>query len=250
MTTLNQNKIYELLTDKQLRDCLNPPPYLEELITKTNPPKIYIPPVEFQNKRPTLPVEIWEKIFRILHRMCLAECLDVITTIKKYASRASQGDARRNVPFKFWKYQALQENYEGRIHHNLNEKYKNEYHYVCLPERWGKGIWNSQYDSRKFGDWTDDQDNHDRANYNKWKEGAYPRMWYVGHEDGMLRYGLHSTLRCVEDDRSYNRRNSIPHPFIFKVREELKKDLVEMCRMNGLKVSGNKKDLVKRLMSI
>tara|TARA_R110002012_G_scaffold144682_1_gene302868 strand:+ start:58 stop:786 length:729 start_codon:yes stop_codon:yes gene_type:complete len=242
--------MYKFLTDKQLRDCLNPPPYLEELRTKTNPPKIYIPPVEFQNKRPNLPVEIWEKIFKILHRMCLAESLEILTTIKKYASRAGQDGAEAKVPFKFWKYQALQENYEHHIHYNLNEKYKNEYDYVCLPHRLGKGIWNSQYNSREFGDWTDDEENHNRAIANKWKDSVYPRMWYVGHQDGMLRYGLHSTLRCVEDNRKFRRGMSLPHPFLFKAREELKKDLVEMCRMNKLKVSGNKKVLVKRLMSI
>lgn len=245
MTTLNLNKVYDYLTDRKIRDCLNPPPYLEELIAKTNPPKneIYIPPIEFQNKRPNLPVEIWNKIFKILHRMCLAESLEVLTTIKKYASIASQEQEDAKVPFKFWKYQAIQENYEHYLHYNLKQKYdKNGYGYTGLPHHFGKRIWNSQYNRRCYNSPTDDQQNHERAISNKEKGYMYPRMWYVGHQDGMLRYGIESMVKCLEQSRN--------KPILFKVKDKKRTDLVDMCRMNKLKVSGNKKVLVKRLMSI
>jgi len=245
MTTINTTKVYDMLTDRQMRICLNPPPYLEELITKTNPPKneIYIPPIEFQNKRPNLPVEIWEKIFKILHRMCLAESLEVLTTIKKYASIASKHreEERTEVPFKFWKYHAIQENYEYNIHYNLNQKY-DKGGYTGIPHNFGNRIWNTQYNRRHFNTWTDDQQNHERAIYNKEAGYNYPRMWYVGSQDGMLRYGIEHMVKCLENER--------PKPILFKVKDIKRTWLVDMCKENKLKVSGNKKVLAKRLMSI
>jgi len=260
-----------------------PLPYLKELEGTNKEINFVPPPQEFKDNwedLPILPNEIWDRIFKIVHRWSITECMD---KIKILANPQRQRNPYLNTLFK-------------EVNRMNHIKFS---HRKLIDTNWNSiwGVGTRQEGNYHFIEFDLDEEkdkirnltsyNRGRETDDEWCEWKKCDEWIGGNCGG---HQLKRNLNCNEldikmgrlwrgkqrliennreDDCSELRRycgyavNSVRTEIdrgkvggfrrlygegkIYKMKV---KELKELCKENGLKVSGKKAELIERLYSV